>query len=126
MAAKDSLGNQFVTLYRGLVGVTPEEVGQKNLGAHWSVDPNVAYRFATDEFFNVDDGTVIQAKVHKRHIVDPESEGWGGWGDGLDEFGNEQEHTVHPGAIVHVEQMRHVTDYGERLVTPKSRRGWRA
>lgn len=139
MAIKGNKGNQFVTLYRGLMGVSPEEVGQKGLGSHWTADPHVAYGFATDEFAGVDDperedvdmtpGTVIQAKVHKRHIIDPESEEGEGWVDFHGVLGPghyEQEHTVRPGAIVHVQKMSHVDDRNERLVTPKSRRGWRA
>lgn len=139
MAIKGNKGNQFVTLYRGLEAVTPEQVGQKGLGPHWTVDPNIAYNFATgkdvwgnshwdeEEYPSV--GTVIQAKVHKRHIIDPESEEGEEWAMGENVLGPnniEQERTVRPGAIVHVEQMSHVTDDNERLVTPKSRRGWRA
>lgn len=142
MAAKESLGSQFVTLYRGLAGVTPEEVSKRDLGPHWTTDPNIAYNFATsrdvegtyhhdawDDLEEPPSGTIIRAQVHKRHIIDPESEEGREWRMGENVLGPEnieQERTVRPGAIVHVEEMGHYTDDNERLVKPQTRRGWRA
>lgn len=143
MGAKDHLHrNQFLTLYRGLHGVSPEEVERTNLGSHWTVDHNVAVSFATGDYLGVTDesgepnfddpspsaGTVIRAKVHKRHIVDPNSPEGEEWQDmgvtGPDHY--EQERTVRPNAIVHVEDLFHVTDEDTRRVAPPFRRGWKA
>lgn len=117
-------GPQFVTLYRGLYAVTPEEVSKTELGAHWSPDVNVAYRFATgrDSEGNPPDidfgdvpmaGTVVEAKVHRRHIIDPESSEGQGWQDFSAVLGpdsNEQERTVRPKGIVHIQKMHYVDD----------------
>lgn len=141
MALRGKPGSQFVTLYRGLAGTTPEEVTKRDLGPHWTVDPEIAYNFATSrdvwgthhhDAWDDEDaphGTVIRAKVHKRHIIDPESEEGKDWMAGENVLGPEnieQERTVRPGAIVHVEEMGHYTDDKERLVKPQTRRGWRA
>ena len=139
MAVRGKPGDQFVTLYRGLAGVTPEQVGKRDLGPHWTASPEIAYNFATSRDvwgtrdWDVDDedspqGTIIRAKVHKRHIIDPESEEGREWSMGENVLGPEnieQERTVRPGAIVHVEEMGHYTDDNERIVKPQTRRGWR-
>ena len=131
----------FVTLYRGLAEVTPKDIEQKNLGSHWSVDPNIAYNFATSrdvegshDWMGFDKessphGTVVTAKVHKRHIIDPESEEGERWHWEMGALGHgniEQERTVRPGAIVHVQGMHHATEDGTRFTPTRSRRGWKA
>jgi hypothetical protein len=145
MAVRGKPGDQFVTLYRGLVGTTPEEVEQvkakgKPLGIHWTKNPNVAYNFAVgntpsgypdNDVLEVYDpeGVVIAAKVHKRHILDPDSSEWSDYSDAYSIFGpnsDEEESTLRKGAIVHVEKMSHVSADNERLVDPQTRRGWRA
>lgn len=119
-------GPQFVTLYRGLVNVTPGEVKAAQVGPHWSRSPEVAYNFAMDrdvEGFSHEDegirdegtrfGTVVEAKIHRRHIIDPNSEEGRGWAEGDAVFGQdhpEQERTVRPNAPVHVLKMHHFDD----------------
>lgn len=143
MAARHNLSPQFRTLYRGLWNVKPEDIGQRELGSHWTSDPSVALHFAQGSHADyaspdeemVEQGTVIEAKVHKRHIVDPNSEEWEGWNMADQVFGpesHEKEHTVRPGGIVHVTNMWDVdTDPEtwkpkERQVKPTQKRGWRA
>jgi hypothetical protein len=117
-------GPQFVTLYRGLSNVSPDEVKTTDVGPHWSRSHEVAYNFATDrdvEGWPHDDGivgdmddvnsrygTVIEAKVHRRHIIDPESQegqDWQGFAAVQHSGSQEQESTVRPGAPVHVLRM---------------------
>lgn len=147
MAVRGKPGDQFVTLYRGLLGTNSDYMeqrqskGKRDLGIHWSTDPDVAYNFAVgNDFGGVPmmgeedpSGVVIAAKVHKRHILDPESGEWDDYADAhgiFDPGHSEQEKTLRKGAIVHVEKMSNVrqTDNGieETLVNPKSSRGWRA
>lgn len=120
-------GNQWIRLYRGLNAVKPEEVNTQELGPHWTPDPNIAYNFATyrdtegtphwDAHYDEDTpeamaGTVVEALVHRRHIVDPESEEGQGWQleAVLGRGHPEQEHTVRPGSLVHVEKMHYFDD----------------
>lgn len=140
MAAKDNLSSQFVTLYRGLNRVRPEEISQRGLGSHWTPDLSVASHFAFGSHSDYESsgepeqGTIVEAKVHKRHIIQPESEEWQGWNEGEQVFGPEhpeQEHTVRPGGIVHVTNMWDVGEDEnyrniERQVKPQHWRGWRA
>jgi hypothetical protein len=135
-----TLGPQFQRLYRGLYGVSSSEVGRRDLGAHWTTDPNIAYNYATgrdvegnppeyDEESPMS-GTVVSALVHRRHIVDPESKEGQGWQDfhavlGPDHV--EREKTVRPGSIVHVQEMIDVDDDADTTSIEKmSGRGWRA
>ena len=116
-------GEQFIHLYRGLADVTPEQVDAKGAGLHWTTDPESAYNFATsrDAFGWVhedrDDGplqgTILEAKVHRRHVVDLNSEEGKDMAEMLSILPPEhpeQETTVRPGAPVHVLRM-HYYDY---------------
>jgi hypothetical protein len=118
-------GQQWVRLYRGLHESTPETVSTKQIGPHWTPDFNIAYNFATyrnTEGYPLHDasdddiplaGTVVEALVHRRHIIDPESEEGRGWQEGEAVFGSwhpEQERTVRPGATVHVQSLHHFDD----------------
>ena len=118
MAASDHLNinqsGRFVTLYRGLGGVSPDTVDVHQLGMHWTPNYDVASNYANVDIEG-DEGTLIEAKIHKRHIIPENSEEWekaagrsgvfskdeAGWGSW------EQEHTIRSGAPVHVTQMTH-------------------
>jgi hypothetical protein len=140
VSASNNLSSQFRTLYRGLYDVHPSEIDTTQVGAHWTVDPSIAYNFATgrdvegyvpdSEEFPMQ-GTVIEAKVHRRHIIDPESAEGESWHDLMGVFDHdsiEQERTVRPGAIIHPQKMAFINEdeNTESLVTPERRRGWRA
>lgn len=133
-------------LYRGLHATSPEHIEKhyKGIGPHWSVDPNVAYNFATYRdatgypHWDVGDedpipmaGTVIEALVHKRHIIDPESDEGQDWQHGEAVLGpesHEQERTVRPNAVVHIQKMHYFDDDNDkyRTVNPQKLRGYRA
>lgn len=139
-------GKQWIRLYRGLHATDPEHIenNPKGIGPHWSKSPDVAYNFATYRDFSGtphhdwddDDpiplaGTVIEALVHRRHIIDPDSDEGQDWQHGEAVFGpdhSEQERTVRPGATVHVQALHHFDDDNEkyRTVNPSRRRGFRA
>lgn len=140
-------GPQWVRLYRGLHATDPEHIEKnpKGIGPHWSTSSDVAYNFATyrdisgiphwDMAYDEDpiplEGTVVEALVHRRHIIDPESDEGQDWQLGEDVFGpdhSEQERTVRPGAPVHVQALHHFDDDNEkyRVVKPAKRRGFTA
>lgn len=135
-------GPQFIQLYRGLHGVTPEDVETKQIGPHWTPDFNVAYNFATYrdvdgnphwDALEYDDmplsGTVVEALVHRRHIIDPESEEGHDWqmGEAVLWPGHpEQERTVRPGATVHVQKMHHFDDDNDKYTEVKVPKGLKA
>ena len=118
-------------MYRG-VAAHPEHL-DPNLGSHWTPDYNVAYNFATSRDFEGylpesdeewdDPGkvTILEADVHKRHIIDPNSEEYENWRDMMGVLGpesHEQEHTVRPGAPVH---LRSITEVDDRAGTQTTR-----
>ncbi len=120
-------GPQWVRLYRGLHATTPEHLQSANLrgiGSHWSASPDVAYNFATGRdlsgtfhYQDEDDvpasGTVVEALVHPRHIIDPNSDEGQEWQMGESVFGpehSEQERTVRPDATVHVQSLHYFDD----------------
>lgn len=123
---------RFVQVSRGLAGVRPEEVDTRNLGSHWSTEPEVAWNFAlsrdSDGYANEWDdseepshGTVVHGMVHRRHIIQPgtpEFEDWAGGEGVFGPSGPEREQTVRPGAPVHVRSMYWDTD--EEGVKPQS------
>jgi hypothetical protein len=116
----ENVGQQFkdhVTIYRGLHGVEDftHDVA-KNLGNHWSTDPDVARDFASnntaiydwhqDHEENGRPGLIVKAQVHPKHIVDPYSkEGdWWHMETGVLPPGEneEAEHTVREGSPVRI------------------------
>lgn len=120
-------GQQWVRLYRGLAQTTPEQINRKEIGNHWSVSPDVAYNFATnrdaegwahDEYFDdMEDyspsGTIVEALVHRRHIIDPNSEEGDDWASMHSVFGpehSEQERTVRPDATIHIQKLHYVDE----------------
>lgn len=139
-------GPQFVRLYRGLHITDPEhlEKNPRGIGSHWTRSPEVAYNFATyrdtdgNPHWDAQDyddipmsGTVVEALVHKRHIIDPESAEGQDWQHGEAVLGpnsQEQERTVRPGAPVHIQQMHYFDDDNNkyRSVKPMRRKGYRA
>lgn len=132
---------RFRTVYRGLSGVTPDDIDTSNVGPHWSADPGVAWNFALnrdtegnvhwDEDGEPQHGTIVSAFVHKRHIVNPGTDEYRDWSEGENVLGpdsTEREHTVRPGAPVYVQQVVHDAD---DMVKPVSSRfkefkRWRA
>lgn len=125
-------GKQWIRLYRGLANVTPEQVDTRQMGPHWTTDARVAYNFATnrdaDGYPHHDNdgipmaGTVVEALIHRRHIVDPNSEEGHNWQMGEAVFGPdhpEQEKTVRDTSTVHIQRMHFVDDdtNEERMVT---------
>lgn len=129
-------GKQWVRLYRGLANTTPENVDTRGIGPHWTTDAGVAYNFATNrdvegyplgdsdsEFEGLPaEGTVVEALIHRRHIVDPESEEgqhWQNWSGVLGPEHPEQEKTIRGQATVHIQRMHWVNDdtNEDRMVT---------
>lgn len=122
-------GPQFIRLYRGLVA--HHEHLDPNLGSHWTPDYTVAYNFATsrdaegypidndyefsnDDFSGSGKGTILEADVHKRHIIDPGTEEHENWRDMMGVLGpesHEQERTVRPGAPVHLRSITQVNEH---------------
>lgn len=90
-------GQQFINLYRGLQGVSPHRVRNKDIGDIWTSSPVVAHKYATGD---VDDGathnfgTVIHAKVHVSAIAEDDT------GDHL------REYRLHPGSEVEISDKR--------------------
>lgn len=116
-------GQQWVRLYRGLANTSPDTVDSSRLGIHWTTDPNIAYNFATnrdawgwshhDEELPDPEGTVIEALVHRRHIIDPESqEGQDlhDWAGVLSPDSPEQEKTLRDKATVHLQRMHYINE----------------
>ena len=138
------IGPQWVRLYRGLHATDPEHIESNptGVGPHWSASSEVAYNFATGRDFSgmfhydkTDDvpmmGTVVEALVHPRHIIDPDSDEGQDWQHGEAVFGpehSEQERTVRPGATIHVQSLHHFDDDNDkyRTVKPVKRKGFRA
>lgn len=131
------LSPQFQKLYRGLSGVDLTDVETKSAGSHWTSDPNIAFNFATgrDVEGNPPEegdmrGTVLEAMVHRRHIIDPESEEGEGWQGMMGVQGPdhiERERTVRPGGIIHVQRAIEVDDDSDTYrEIPVRSRGWRA
>jgi len=101
---------RFIRVHRGFHGVTHDEVDTDELGVHWVGDNNAgkADQFATRDFME-DKGTVLVGLVHKRHLIDPESEEYEeviNYGEGAVE--SEQEIPLRPGTPVH---LVHAFDY---------------
>lgn len=106
-------GPQFIQLYRGLAGVSPETLDKGSLGRHWSSNRWVAESFGTDAMEEGEPATVIGALVHKRHIIPEGTEEWdneaGRYGaEGEDS--PESEYTVRRGAPVHITSITHYKD----------------
>ena len=138
------IGPQWVRLYRGLHATDPEHIERHptGVGPHWSASPDVAYNFATGRDFSgmpqydeTDDvpmmGTVIEALVHPRHIIDPNSDEGEEWQMGEAVFGpdhSEQERTVRPGAPIHIQALHHFDDDNDKYsrIKPAKRKGFRA
>lgn len=134
-------GEQWQKLYRGLLGVSPDQVDTKETGPHWTTDPDIAMYFATgrdvegnlnwdyEEQGDPLSGTMLEAKVHRRHIIDEDSDEGREWQaeNVLGKNSIEREHTVRPGAIIHPSRMFSVSSELDLVETPvKRRRGWRA
>jgi len=128
----------YVRLYRGINRVAlPEADEPKRIGAgveapgyagrvdtdftgiHWTPDFHVAAEFAKEKGYNTgydvdkshDNGLVLEAMVHKRHIIDRNSEEGKHYAakyDIWDEDDEENEHTVREGAPVIITKMHHV------------------
>lgn len=115
MSAEDNLGQQFVTVYRGLP-THPKNVRTNFAGIHWSESMDAAASFAKPYYITHDtNGTVIEAQVEKKHIVEPYSKEWEEYGGGDSHSGygifapshEEQETTIRRGAPIHVTKLHH-------------------
>lgn len=117
----------FVAVSRGLAQVRPDQVDTRQLGPHWTTEPEVAWNFALSRDFDgtvnwaaYDDsddeplhGTVVHGLVHKRHIIKSGTEEFDDWAGGEGVFGPngpEREQTVRPGAPVWVQGMNWNSD----------------
>lgn len=101
---------RFIRVHRGFHGVTHDEVNIKELGVHWVGDDNAgkADQFATQDW-EANKGTVLVGLVHKRHLMDSESEEHEeirNYGEGAVE--SEREIPLRPGTPVH---LVHAYDY---------------
>ncbi|NBZ96815.1 MAG: hypothetical protein EBR40_10390 [Proteobacteria bacterium] len=113
----------FVEVSRGLAQVRPDEVDTRQLGPHWTTEPEVAWNFAMSRDFDgsaweSDDnaplhGTLVHGLVHKRHIIQPGTDEFEDWSGGEGVFGPngpEREQTVRPGAPVWIQSMNWASD----------------
>lgn len=134
-------GSQFVTLYRGLHGVTPKDVDTRTVGPHWTTDSGTAVRFAMGESDyggyqdepDIDEkihGVVLTAKVHPRNIMSNDSDE----AQMMGVVGNlENENFLRNRAPVHIERMHHIVrtemgggeseEYTREINLPKRLRG---
>lgn len=117
-------------LYRGISEIAPDYVDTSHIGEHWTTEPVIAKSFATDGFDTGDrSGTVIEALIHRRHRIDPSSEEMRYWKEHhgvMSPDSPEQEHTIRPGATVHIQKMTQVNaDTGEEneVKVPRWARG---
>lgn len=121
MASLENVGQQFVHLYRGIAGITPDMVstgvdGSDGAGIHWTPDARVAGYFANPDQHEVDDrfendGVIIRAKIPHTSIVQrgtPEHQQLENDRMILDEDSHEKEVTVRPGAPIHITHIDHV------------------
>lgn len=118
-------GPQFIQLYRGLEGVSPETLDTHQMGSHWTTDRDVARNFSGADWEGTQ-GTIVSAKVHKRHIIPegteehdsamsrtgvmPSDEPWGRY---------EKEHTVRSGAPLHITEIQHLPEEGGSMTTER-------
>ena len=116
-------GPQFITLYRGFHDKSRIDIDTDNLGVHWTpnrsvaetvslgIDPHDPDPNANDDLSSV--GTVLEARVHRRHIISPDSQELKDLmksrnaeiftDENVPEANEvEQEHTVRPGSPVHI------------------------
>lgn len=120
----ENVGQQFVTLYRGLGGKRSlKHIDFDNIGRHWTTDPEVAESFALDypgprtTFLH---GFVVHAQIPAEHIIDPSSEEWkkmsvryGMYGPGH----GEEEHTIREGAPVSIHKIQVVHKTADNDIT---------
>ena len=110
----ENVGQQFITLYRGLSGVQKmSDIQTEYLGNHWTPSRSVAHSFALNAPYQVVGeppvkfkklrGVVLTANVHPDHIFDPEESEGELLGMGV--FGrdsHEEEHTVRDGSPISI------------------------
>jgi len=135
--------DSYHTLYRGLHfgEIEPHNIDdfhknpqkymghEKNVGIHWTDNPDSAYNFATDRdpegWAHEGDpdeeqghlhGVILEGRVHPRHIIDPESEEGQGYAMSDAILGHEHpenEVTVRGDARVHVHKIHAITEHPE-------------
>lgn len=116
-------GKQWVRLYRGLhegkdndplyVDDFVEDSQNRPVGIHWSSSPAVARTFARHGALEYrpgeeTDGLLIQAVVHRRHIIgqdDPTAIDAGVYPEWHPGAQREREVTLRPGAPIHVQKV---------------------
>lgn len=109
MAAKDNVGKQFIEVFRGFAGVSPNQLDAGRLGRHWSTNRAVAESFANDAVGPDESSTVVSALVRAKHVIPHDTEEWdteaGRYGA---DYGDvEGERTIRPGSRVHVTGITH-------------------
>lgn len=105
-------GPQWLHLYRGISEVEPDHIDTSHVGEHWTTNPSVAESFATDGFDTGEpSGTVVEALIHRRHVIDPSSEEHRYWKEHhgvMSPDSPEQEKTIRTGALVHIQRFHHI------------------
>lgn len=97
--------NRYVLLHRGFYDKTMKEIDINRLGVHWVSDehPGAAWNFAQSEFGEQNRGVVVSGFVHRRHLMDPESDDYEQWiNTGEGSYEPEHETPLRPGTPVHI------------------------
>lgn len=134
--------DNYVKLYRGLANAKPEDVStgrglddpeypgvHDSVGIHWTPDFEVAKNFATNRDYGgpgkrpVDEGVVVEAMVHKRHLIDYNSDEGQRYASAYqieepDENGDENETTVRRRAPVLITKKHHLMGKQFKTETP--------
>ena len=139
MAAHEHLNTfqagKYVRLHRGFAGMHHNQIDTTALGQHWVGDStaHIADGFATDQFKTGDvyndeshRGTVLVGFVHKRHIMEPDTEEYEKWANtGYGAVASEEEVPLRPGTPVHLVNATNYRVSGRDTYVPfkKPRRG---
>lgn len=134
--------DNYVKLYRGLANTKPEDVStgrglddpdypgvHDSVGIHWTPDFDIAKNFATNRDYGgprkrpVDEGVVLEAMVHKRHLIDYNSDEGQRYASAYhieepDEDSDENETTVRRRAPVLIIKKHHLVGQQFKTETP--------
>ncbi len=113
MSHESFVGKQFVRVYRGLNGVTPDKVRTEGVGPHWTTDRETAENFATLREETGSPGTVLSGMVDKEHVIGVGSAEHSQWQRRQKVLDPEIEHevTVRPGSPVLVDGHEYIDPY---------------
>lgn len=117
---------RYVRLWRGLNQTDASAVSHESLGIHWTDDPQSAVNFALNRDMDgwpregaeeyPESGTVLEALVHKRNIVQRGTPEWDEYAEANNIHGDwsrENETTIRYRAPVHVVRVHRVGDHYE-------------